>query len=123
MKEKLVLVVLVMALPLAAVAATNSRLDKANAAMEAKHYTQAYHLFRPLAERGNAEAAGNLATLYIAGWGVPRNPKKAFKWALKSAKGGRRGAQYLVASLYDSGTGVKQNHARAVHWYEKAGEQ
>ena len=51
-------------------------------------YLPAIHLFRPLAQSGNARAQGLLGVMYRRGQGVAKNSARAFMWlSLASARG------------------------------------
>ena len=51
-------------------------------------YVPAIHLFRPLAQVGNARAQSRLGAMYRRGQGVAKNLPRAFMWlSLASARG------------------------------------
>ena len=51
-------------------------------------YVPAIHLFRPLAQAGNARAQSRLGAMYRRGQGVAKNLPRAFMWlSLASARG------------------------------------
>ena len=49
-------------------------------AFNRKDYATALRLWRPLAERGNADAQSNLGVMYATGRGVPKNNVLAYMW-------------------------------------------
>ena len=51
-------------------------------------YLPAIHLFRPLAEQGNAKAQRVLGAMYRKGEGVPRSAHRALMWFSLAAKRG-----------------------------------
>ena len=60
-------------------------------------------LLAAAAARGHPVAQNNLALLYAAGRGVPRDPKLAAKWHEKAASQGLANAQYQLGLLYEAG--------------------
>lgn len=85
-------------------------------------YAQAMRLLRPLASKGNGEAAYWVGLMYRKGEGVAQDAAQAAKWYLVAADKGDAYAQHELAYLYDQGLGVQQNDAEAVKWYRKAAE-
>ena len=58
------------------------------AAYNRRDYVPAIHLFRPLAQGGNARAQSRLGAMYRRGQGVAKNLPRAFMWlSLASARG------------------------------------
>ena len=100
-----------------------SALDAATAAYQKEDYKTAMRLLKPLAERGDALAQVNVATLYQDGLGVPVNPAEAFKWYQKAARQGHPEAQFMLGFDYSEGIGTAQNYEQAVYWYAKAAAQ
>lgn len=90
-----------------------SKSDYANAARE----------FRPLAEKGHAEAQYNLGFMYANGQGVPQNHAEAAKWYRLAAQQGDAEAQGNLALMYAYGQGVSQNNIEAVRLYRLAAQQ
>jgi len=72
------------------------------------------------AEKGDAQALYEMATMYRSGAGVSKNYNKAVKSFIQSAKQGHTQSQYVLGTLYDKGEGVPQSYARAAEWYEIA---
>ena len=64
-----------------------------------KDYRRARALYCEAAQKGDAEAAFNLAWMYLNGRGVPRSDAIAVSWLQKAAKGGVTQAQNLLALL------------------------
>ncbi len=63
-------------------------------AYELGDYATALHEWRPLADRGVAEAQYNLGVLYGNGYGVPQDFVQAYKWyKLAATYGEKRGAE------------------------------
>jgi TPR repeat protein len=63
-------------------------LEDGVAAYNRGDYVPAIHLFRPLAQSGNARAQSLLGAMYRRGQGVAKNSARAFMWlSLASARG------------------------------------
>ena len=63
-------------------------LEDGVAAYNRGDYVPAIHLFRPLAQGGNARAQSRLGAMYRRGQGVAKNLPRAFMWlSLASARG------------------------------------
>ena len=92
-------------------------------AFERGDFAAALDEWRPLAERGLAEAQNNLGLIYDKGKGVPEDYTEAVKWYRKAAEQGKAGAQSNLGATYAHGWGVPQDYAEAVKWYRKAAEQ
>jgi protein TonB len=58
--------------------------------------------YRAAAERGNASAMCNIATMYGSGQGVEKNDSLAFDWSLKCAEAGSAHGMYRVSIAYDT---------------------
>ena len=94
--------------------------DEGMAAHKRGDYATALSEFRPLAERGVAEAQFNLGVMYDTGRGVPQDYAEALKWYRKAAGQGNAGAQYNLGIMYEKGRGVPQDYAKAVKWSRTA---
>jgi len=98
-------------------------LEPARAAIRIHDYDTAVPLLESLANGGNARAQYQLAALYRAGTGVPKNHEKASYWLQKAAKQGHRNAQYNLGVMYENGWGVTPSETKAHHWYQQAAAQ
>jgi cell division septation protein DedD len=82
-------------------------------------YASAVAIWRPLAERGDADAAFNLGQAYRLGRGVTVDLAQAQKWLEKSAQAGHLDAQTTLGLLlFDSGS-----RDSALVWLKKAAER
>ena len=82
-------------------------------------YAAAVAIWRPLAERGNVEAAFNLGQAYRLGRGVPINIAAAVTWYQRAALKGHPDAQATLGLLlFDNG-----DQARGLRWLKAAAEQ
>ena len=104
------LVFLVLALTAPAAAAD---MAAGREAYQREDYAAALNQWRPLAERGNAEAQTNLGVLHNHGQGVARDRVAAAKWYLKAANQGHAQAQTNLGVMYYHGQGVAQDFSEA----------
>lgn len=82
-------------------------------------YAKAVAIWRPLAEKGDADAAFNLGQAYRLGRGVPTNLGAAQTWLQRSAAKGHVDAQSTLGLLlFDSG-----NRAEGLRWLKLAAEK
>ncbi len=76
-------------------------------------------VWRPLAERGDADAAFNLGQAYRMGKGVPINLQAAQTWLSRAAETGHLDAQATLGLLlFDSG-----DRTAALRWFRAAADQ
>ena len=98
-------------------------LDEGIAARERGDYATALREFRPLAERGDADAQANLGLMNIKGQGVPHDIAAAAKWYREAAEQGIPEAQHFLGVMYVQSHGVYHDDVEAVKWFRKAAEQ
>ena len=88
-------------------------------AWQKSDYAGAVAIWRPLAEKGDPEAAFNLGQAYRLGRGVPINLAAAQTWYERAATKGSVDAETnLGLLLFQNG-----NHADGLKWLKKAAEQ
>lgn len=75
-------------------------------------YVPAFHLFRPLAEQGNAKAQTVLGTMYRRGQGVAQNSRRAFLWLKLAAARGDVQAKAELRDVSQSMTPEELSKAR-----------
>lgn len=100
--------------------AASDLLGEGVAAFEAGDYGEAVHIWRPLAEDGDAMAQFNMGLLHETGRGVVEDPATAAAWYVRAARQGVTAAQYNLAVLHQGGRGVPQDDAEALYWLEVA---
>ncbi len=101
-----------------------STLEEGLAAFEARDYTKAFELLKPIAEQGDAEAQCIIANMYHLGLGLDRNGSEAIKWYMLSAKKGYGVASNNLAEIFRAGScDVAPDQAAAEKWYHKARKQ
>ena len=116
-------VLLLAAALLAAVAAGPAAADLLGDGAEAYDtgdYGEAAHIWRPLAEDGDAMAQFNLGLLHETGRGVAEDAAAAAAWYERAALQGVTAAQYNLAALHQAGRGVPKDAAQALYWLEVA---
>ncbi len=98
-------------------------LRKGQQAFNAQDYETAFAAWRPLAEKGVAEAQYGVGFMYESGWGVDRDPGEAFRWYQQAAQQGHAKAQYNLGMLYRDGQGVSKNDALGLYWIQSAADR
>ena len=104
-------------------AAPEDDLAQAKAAARLQDFTKAARLLKPLAEKGHTDAQFQLAGLFRAGRGVPKNHESAVFWLKKAAHKGHADAQYQLGVMYEQGWGTETDTAKAIQWYQAAARQ
>ncbi|HYI47682.1 MAG TPA: SPOR domain-containing protein [Allosphingosinicella sp.] len=85
-------------------------------AWQAQNYEEAVRIWRPLADRGDADAQYNLAQAYFLGRGLPQNMTLAEQWFERAARGGHEEAQANYGLLlFQNG-----RQREAMPWIERA---
>ena len=92
-------------------------------AYKRKDYKEAFSLWKPLAEQGDADAQSNLGEMYAKGRGVPQDYKEALRLYRLSAEQGYADAQHNLGLMYQKGQGVPQDYKTAVKWYRLSAEK
>ena len=73
-----------------------------------------------LAERGHAESAFLLGSIYYNGDGAAVSFPLALKWLRRAAEANHAGAQFLLGLMYAEGHGVRRDLDITVKWFDKA---
>lgn len=81
---------------------------------------RAYQLYSLAASHGHPGAQYGLATMYLKGLGLNRNPGQGVKWLKLAASKRYVPAQLLLGDVYWEGTIVRRDPARAIMWYTLA---
>ncbi|MEO1281813.1 MAG: tetratricopeptide repeat protein [Pseudomonadota bacterium] len=95
---------------------------KAYAVYKMGMYEEAFTRWKALAEKGNAQGILNLANMYQAGKGVPKDLVKALAWYKKGGDQGDPQCLFNVAQAYSSGLGTEVDDAKAVIYLRQAAE-
>ena len=114
---------LFLALSLTAPSSRASDIEQGYQAYQAGDYQQAFTLWQPLAEQGDAEAQFYLGLLYRNGEGVEKDDRTALMWFTESAKQGYLNAQYNTGIMYMEGRGVAVSKIDAFKWWELAAQR
>jgi TPR repeat protein len=75
------------------------------------------------AEQGLPLAQANLASMYLRGFGTPKDVAAAAVWYEKSALQNDAISQFELANLYFRGDGITQDYAKSADWYKAAAQQ
>ena len=78
---------------------------------------------RALAEQGDIDAQGRLASEHYYGSGAAQDFSEALRWARLAAYQGSAVGQGILASAYNTGRGVEQDYEEALRWARLAAEQ
>lgn len=84
------------------------------AAYSSGDYVPAIHVFRALAERGNAEAQGLVGMMYRRGQGVKRSSVQAYLWLSRAAAHGNAKAKTELREVSQSMTPEELAKAREI---------
>ncbi len=90
--------------------------EKAN-----EYYLKSLEPIKRLADLGDPEAQGNLASMYDNGTGIAQNEDLAFSWYLKAAKNDYAFMQTQLAFFYMN-EGEKQDYGEAHKWLKKSAD-
>ena len=97
--------------------------DAGMQALTGGDYAEAYCRWKPLAERGHAEAQYHLGWLYANGNGLAVSVDRALHWWRQAARQGHADAQFAVGLAYTTGEGIAKDLNQAVSWYLTAARQ
>ncbi|WP_232451726.1 tetratricopeptide repeat protein [Histophilus somni] len=97
------------------------RFNRALQFIKQQNYSDAFPLFKQLAEQGEAHAQNNLGLMYTdGGKGITQNYKQAVYWYTQAAEQGYANAQYNLGVMYANGQGVQRNVSKAKQYYRLA---
>lgn len=86
-----------------------------------KDFGVATRYFLRAVELGSPDAMNNLGWAYQHGGpGLEADPRKAFAWYGKAARGGSAEGRFNLGSMYQGGTGVATDLVEAYAWYSVA---
>lgn len=104
-------------------AAAPANFEQGMNAMLEGNYAEAYCRWKPLAERGNADAQYNLGWLYANGNGMNVDPVKAVGWWNAAAEQGHADAEFALGLTYTTGEGIRKDLGKAVFWFLRAAKR
>ena len=119
----LFVLMIVVGMPLQAGADDTKALQDGHQAYTSGQFKKSFSVWKPLAEKGNAQAQFYLSTLYSNGEGVDQDIFSALSWLNSSAQSGYPAAQFNLGNRYYHGRWVEQDRAKAAQWWRKAAEQ
>ncbi len=73
-------------------------------------------IWQPLAQKGDANAAYNLAVIHEYGDGVAKNLPEAMKWYRIAAEKGDRASQSRLGTMYLNGEGTAKDEKEGWRW-------
>jgi TPR repeat protein len=76
-------------------------------------------VWRHWADRGDVDAAYNLAVIHQHGDGVVRDAGEAQRWYRQAAERGDRVSQFQLGLMYQVGDGVPADAAKAQEWFTR----
>lgn len=88
-----------------------------------QQYAQAFSEFMPLAEKGDFRSQYYIGYLYLNGYGVQKNEKKALDYLQRATDQNYDLAQSLMAYLYAEGKLVSKDKKKSLLLYQKAADQ
>lgn len=91
------------------------------AAIQQGNFAEAYYLWRPRAEAGDADAQYGIGWMYHNGYGLAIDDEEASAWWELASHQGHIDATFALGMLYGLGEGpVKRDMPRAVGYYHQA---
>jgi len=97
--------------------------EEVAAAIQQGNFAEAYYLWRPLAEAGDAEAQYGIGWMYHNGYGLAIDDAEAVAWWELAAHQGHIDAIFALGMLYGLGEGdIRRDMGLAVHYYHQAAE-
>lgn len=102
---------------------TYASYTEGETAFNEQRYTQAFSEFLPLADGGDFRAQYYVGYLYLNGYGVPRDGKKATQYLQQAVDQNYDMAQSLMAYLYANGDIVDKDKKKSMSLYEMAADQ
>ena len=96
--------------------AANADTGAGKDALAAKQYDKAFKELLPEAEKGDAEAQYILGKMHQAGWGTPKDPKRAQAFFSQAARLGHVPSQKEYGVGLALGEGVEQDVTEGLKW-------
>lgn len=112
-----------LALLLSGAVGAAGQFDLGMTALTEGNYAEAYCRWKPLAERGHADAQYHLGWLYANGNGMAVDVAAALAWWGKAARQGHGDAQFAIGLAHTTGEGMEQDLDEAIRWYLAAARQ
>lgn len=123
MPSNFALVVLISIMMSLSTSALADDYNDALAASKRGDFAASFKLLKPLAEKGDARAQGELGALYLSGRGTSKDAKEGLRWTKEAATKGVASAQYNLGVMYLDGQVAPQNFPEAMKWLLAAAGQ
>lgn len=102
---------------------SDAQFEVGNLSYDLNNYVDAVFWFSESARQGNPRAANGIARCYYNGYGVRKDPRKAFNWFKYSAKNGCPEAMNNLGKCLEEGYGILwANKWRAMKYYRSAAD-
>jgi TPR repeat protein len=101
----------------AGTANANDELRQAAKLHKGGESAQAVTIWKTWAEKGNADAAYNLAVIHQFGDGVVLDYATAMRWYKVAAEQGDKVSQFQIGLMYQTGLGVEADPEEAHRWF------
>jgi Fe-S cluster biogenesis protein NfuA/predicted RNase H-like HicB family nuclease len=98
-----------------------SLMETAIAAYDAKDYAKAKAIWESLGE-SNTDAMVNLGTMYVKGFGVAKDIRKAFSLFERAAEKKHEVASFYLGGMYENGIGAEADKDQSIRYYTVAAE-
>lgn len=95
-------------------------MSKGMDAYQAGNFEEAYRIWHPMAEKGDANAQFNIGLMYRNGNGLKQDDRQALIWFSKAAQQGMLDAQYNTGLMFYEGRGVAVSKHEALEWWKLA---
>jgi hypothetical protein len=96
-------------------------LQEIASAIQQGNFAEAYYLWRPRAESGDADAQYGIGWMYHNGYGLAINDDEAIAWWKLASLQGHTDATFALGMLYSLGEGaVQRDMTLAVSYYHRA---
>lgn len=99
---------------------TTELLAKAKKLYEDEKYSEAFNIYKPLAEQDNGDAQAYIGLMYEHGQGTKKDLNSAFKYYRLASDKGIYWAQYNLGLAYDNGRGVAKSDKLASKMFRLA---
>ena len=98
-------------------------LEDADNYYQKKEYSEAFKIYKKLADEGDIKALNQVAYMYAGGEGVAKDYSEALKYSKLSADKGNAKGQFNLGIAYLYGFGVVKNNEEALKWFGLAAKQ
>lgn len=98
-----------------------SLMETAIAAYDTKDYAKAKAIWESLGE-SNTDAMVNLGTMYVKGFGIAKDIRKAFSLFERAAEKNHEVASFYLGGMYENGIGTEADKDQSIRYYTVAAE-